>query len=651
MAVTFPFNTIGVGYDWTSYIKYWDQSAGAYDAGMSAASPAATDIFRDDATVGDILYIGTRNIYWGPFYGILFDVTTAIIATGLTYVIEYNDNALGWTPITNFEDRTVGFTNLGANELIFDINRLGPMERIAVNGQTKWWLRFRITAVTVMTEGGRLDLSTSMWYQERIRIENYLVGAPADFDDIYNADLAGTWDLFIGAAAVNIVPTFEVRPAEMGSLKVDFSLAGCGSGAGDTIDVTGTDSEDNAISESIDVAAGDGAYTSALSYKTITDVDCTGFSGGTLTITQNRWGVVWKNRNNEFRLIRPPDFNNTYFTDVEKLVVLEMLEAMQMEGAGCMFMDNSTVILGEPVDYTEKIGRQGVTLWMEPRGVGYYQIGAYIQNDADLQAYNCSFINRYRSDTTMSMTGTLGVSDRRLYGCSFMNGWQMMLGQNNEMDIKSCFASAVSAVVRRPDATTTIDQVLGANCVEGVWFQTYGGVARGVIVGMRNGTVYCARMESTGTNDAYIIDMVLSRDEWDVQWASAGSGSLFIQFTWNLKFINKLGTALVGAVVVLKDQAGAEIFNLTTGAGGTIVEQDVTYAESTAAKTTEATFDYSHPFVLKVTAPGQKTAVMKGLDPGFRPVNLILTLDDRHQLTLCGHRVELLEGQRVRRLA
>jgi hypothetical protein len=75
-------------------------------------------------------------------------------------------------------------------------------------------------------------------------------------------------------------------------LQITFTLAGTSAGAGDTLDVTGTDWRGAAQNESIDVSAGDGAYTGSKYWRTITDIDCTGWADGTLAVTQPEWGVV-----------------------------------------------------------------------------------------------------------------------------------------------------------------------------------------------------------------------------------------------------------------------------------------------------------------------------------------------------------------------
>lgn len=131
----------------------------------------------------------------------------------------------------------------------------------------------------------------------QIQVAGYSLGTPCTFNDIHTADLAGTLQLLAPTAtALGLTLTYQVQPAEERALKIDFVLAGTNAGAGDTVDITGTGCDAAAQTESIDVSGGDGTYTSTKFFRTITNVDCTGFSDavGTVEIIQNRWGAFWK---------------------------------------------------------------------------------------------------------------------------------------------------------------------------------------------------------------------------------------------------------------------------------------------------------------------------------------------------------------------
>ena len=89
-------------------------------------------------------------------------------------------------------------------------------------------------------------------------------GTTATFADFVTADRAGTYTVMDAiATALNLTLDRLIRPVELRALKITFNLAGTNAGAGDTVDITGTDAWGNAQVESINVAAGNGAYISA----------------------------------------------------------------------------------------------------------------------------------------------------------------------------------------------------------------------------------------------------------------------------------------------------------------------------------------------------------------------------------------------------
>jgi len=129
-------------------------------------------------------------------------------------------------------------------------------------------------------------------------------GTPLTFAHFVTADRANSAELLAAeACTTNHTLTYQIRPVEDLALQISFVLSGTSAGAGDTLDVTGTDWDGNAQGpESIDVSAGDGTYNGANKWRTITDIDCTGWADGTLQVTQPIWGVIWDYGNGQYEL-------------------------------------------------------------------------------------------------------------------------------------------------------------------------------------------------------------------------------------------------------------------------------------------------------------------------------------------------------------
>ena len=128
----------------------------------------------------------------------------------------------------------------------------------------------------------------------KVEVTGGIAIAPADFADFVTFDRAGTAVLLEAeACGVNHTLDEQIRPVEDLAIQITFTLAGTSAGAGDTLDVTGTDWRGAAQIESINVAAGNVAHTGTKYWRTITDIDCTGWADGTLKVEQDRWGFIW----------------------------------------------------------------------------------------------------------------------------------------------------------------------------------------------------------------------------------------------------------------------------------------------------------------------------------------------------------------------
>jgi hypothetical protein len=123
----------------------------------------------------------------------------------------------------------------------------------------------------------------------------------ADLPSYVAADRAGTYTLLAATnGADNLTLTKQIRPVELRALQIDLIVASKTTEA-DYIHLTGTGFRDNSQTETIDVSAGNGTYTTAKYWRTITDVDCNDNAGGggtvwadgTLSVVQNQWGVIW----------------------------------------------------------------------------------------------------------------------------------------------------------------------------------------------------------------------------------------------------------------------------------------------------------------------------------------------------------------------
>lgn len=103
--------------------------------------------------VGDILYVGVREPGTAsPFHNIIFNIGVA--AAGMTIIPEYSRGGGAWGNISTYGwsyiNDTYLFTNTGPNVVVFDYpGGMNSWQTDIVNGITAWWIRFRVSAITV----------------------------------------------------------------------------------------------------------------------------------------------------------------------------------------------------------------------------------------------------------------------------------------------------------------------------------------------------------------------------------------------------------------------------------------------------------------------------------------------------------------------
>lgn len=161
------------------------------------------DVFTDTAQVGDwTAFAGVTED--GKFNELKLNVTTGLVATAITGVWEYTADtgsgidSLSWTALAGVTDGTNSFQTVGLNSVTFTLPEdWANFYRISPTSGSYyfWWIRFRITALTTLTEGGRITNSTNNCTTKHYSIyaSGYTSGSPLTMQTIYDADVAGGW--------------------------------------------------------------------------------------------------------------------------------------------------------------------------------------------------------------------------------------------------------------------------------------------------------------------------------------------------------------------------------------------------------------------------------------------------------------------------
>lgn len=422
-------------------------------------------------------------------------------------------------------------------------------------------------------------------------------GSPADFASFVAADRGNAATLLPAHATGADIPLlYQVRPVELLAILLTFELAGTNAGAGDHIDLTGTDCRGAPQTESLDVSGGDGTYITAKYWRTVTGFTTYGFDAGTVTVTQPIWGVIWDKGNGQYQLDCAFNIGDgstaTYFGDTLKQLLLNA-----PSGGQHIYVNNNGILrLGELLDATARLGKNGCSIFNMNTGPQRV-IQAY--NTAELYLYE-SFIyaNGKIIEIKTSATGNI-------YNCIIDDGYLRYGGSN--LNINELYVhSSVYAYQYPAGANITnlrFNNVSNAVILVYLSFPIYLKGATGKVAG----SYEIQWLQFTG--NAFLIDCDFGRDDWRENYDGAAStGNIYRQYTFNLHLTDKDGNDISGATVILKDKDSNEIFNVSTDASGgiTFSGEDGSSDNNVITHThySGGNLDYRGPWTLTITALG-----------------------------------------------
>lgn len=206
MAIT--FNDV-----WANLLScsFYDSSAGTYTQRGSTRQVKNCDMFPDSGVdAGDAFVMAIEYATYGATNGygkcnkVKINIDTAVAAGTWEGVWEYahdGSNAVPlWSELTVVSDGTSNLQATGSQTLEFEVpDDWDNFHLTNISGGSwiyySWLIRFRVTSVASLTEGGHIidsnDNAQSCGYT--IHVDGYDSGSPCTMDDIYDADVAGSW--------------------------------------------------------------------------------------------------------------------------------------------------------------------------------------------------------------------------------------------------------------------------------------------------------------------------------------------------------------------------------------------------------------------------------------------------------------------------
>lgn len=398
----------------------------------------------------------------------------------------------------------------------------------------------------------------------KITVTGYTEGTPCNFNNLYTADIGATNGRDLLDGAIDADPnTFSLdsQPAPADSLAVPLKIT-CTARAGATCDIAGTDAWGNALTENgIDISSGSATTTKRFATVDASGITVSGMTNGDdFDVKQDRWGVVRKQGNRQFRLDCDLQIN-TWFADIEKEITVDKADGRFFMNWGGVFK------LGTKIsNYGAK---EGCTLiFTNPHSKAmYFGLGRCLFYDSVID-YNNSYMGGAADETN------------EMICCTVKNTGMIRWKGTNSIIYRLTYVGGTAYGLNPIGTLLLLEYVFVHNRFVGFYFNpSYGDSA---IKNLRTlnvtyGILVFGDASSPGTTSyAYIIDSVL--ENWNFSWAYGyyGDSKVYRQYTFNLKVTDKDNNNINNATVTLWDKNDNQIFSVTTSSG-VITEQTVSY--------------------------------------------------------------------------
>jgi len=443
---------------------------------------------------------------------------------------------------------------------------------------------------------------------------------PIGFVDLWNADKTGILSLHArtGIATVdgaNVALTRNARPTDrvvLGGAKQDLYIVVTAwtNMTSATVQLIGTDSAGNAQTEDLTIT-GNATIYAAKYFATLTHSKVTTWVGtGSFAyeLMQTQWGVVWRQTGNQYAFdgfIQIGDgTTQTYFADTNKQVVFSNGIKTTTSQKCITVQRYVTFTLGVLQDASTK--RTGFGCQISDLEATYYGHIIYpVADSATIQIllYGCTF----QSPIVESWWQATQAYNINCNGGAYphISVYNTVPQEYNNIIVSGARTGGSGYGIRRPRATTTLNNLFIMVPSTKIWFQSSAGTAKNVYF---RGGGYTVRMESVNS-DCYIINADDGGISWSMNWVSS-TGKVFRQYEFDL-------STEPGATVELFDYNGDTALYQLNGSTWEPVDS-VTADENGVIPTKNFRLQYydqahgnvpvcSGPFWLRISKPGYQT--------------------------------------------
>lgn len=412
----------------------------------------------------------------------------------------------------------------------------------------------------------------------KIVTANGTSGTPKTFANMHDADMAGTLELLAAWNPNNNTKVLgtQVQPAESKGLLVDFVVANKTADA-DFIFITGTNIDGGAQTESLDVTAGNGTYTTTKWFATITNTDCSDnaagsgavWADGDVTVNQNRWGVVWEiAENGQYKIDCDIDFGDgatsTYFQSIYELVYFA-------DGKVPVIKDYATLEIGDASgDWSWK-----GSCWSMSLEANYFMIENESTN-AVFKTYGSMIIRRDAGDRYIqSFRSGTWIARNLIYsgvGLEWNIGSKLRIFSPFTLDWKNVrllYLISFTCYV----SPENFEDVHIHDTLYGLEFYVTGTIPK---LNVTDAGYFQVLQSASSAQTLTLKDPLFHPITSKVNIIYTDS-VVVEQYTCNIHVADKDGNDLAGVTVLCEDEAGNEVFSVETDVNGDITEQTIDY--------------------------------------------------------------------------
>ena len=431
----------------------------------------------------------------------------------------------------------------------------------------------------------------------RVQVTGGTSGTPTTPADFVTADAAGEAVLLAAVScAKGMSLTYQIRPTMAIALTISFIIA-AKTAHTDYVFITGTDWDDQAQTESIDISAGNETYTTTKKFRTITQIDIedvgdgngTAAADGTVRVTQPQWGRIW-------------DYGNGFYKITAKLMI--------GDGSASTYFTVDGLSIEQTANKVSVTANANMSIlssywtFQADNGNPYFVTGGTL-------TVKRSLIQWISTNNFFIIQATLDISDSIICGDGTDQAFIVYEGTGSSGSIENLYLYNLRDFSMR-SVNVTMDTINVDTSHSAFGSHSESGQTFSISDAKATNSTYDARVDDTASSCR--LNLIDPRFTVSDPYIVSNDSECWLQYTVNIKVVDKNGTAIQTANVVCDTSESSnydtEEFDVNTDASGDIAEQTITAKKWVDVAKTET--DYA-PTQFTISKAGYETLILKAI--------------------------------------